>query len=142
MKLQKQRYNYADPQGGDCFRTCIACVIGMDRDEVPHWQASSGEHPSIQAEDWLNARGLEFEEAYHQADSVQAALDWMTAWVGDEPFLFYGQTRRGTCHCVIAQRGKIVWDPANYDASVIGPMPECGFYGGAIVRRGRNLAAA
>jgi hypothetical protein len=68
---QKQRYTRGNaPAGevGDCHRTCVAMILNMHRDDVPHFMKDC--HPSMTVEDpamraaeqaevdWLSKRGL------------------------------------------------------------------------------------
>jgi hypothetical protein len=36
-QLQKFRGSQVDGQFGDCYRTCVAMILNMDRDDVPHF---------------------------------------------------------------------------------------------------------
>jgi hypothetical protein len=69
MRPQKQRYRYAAPgRTGDCHRTCIAMILNMDRDAVPHFMdglptdGSAADASYAAAElmelQWLARRGL------------------------------------------------------------------------------------
>jgi len=69
VRPQLQRYRMqADGAEGDCYRTCLAMVLDLDRDEVPHFCAdvppgTAVTDPlhieSVRIErEWLAARGL------------------------------------------------------------------------------------
>ncbi|MER8983928.1 hypothetical protein [Mesorhizobium sp. M0843] len=134
MRFQKQRYNTADPDLGDCFRTSIAVILELDRDDVPLFPASDGPGQSAAAAEWLRERGFDIMETWFEAASPAEAFGTMHKWLGDEyPYVLYGATSQNTCHAVVGCGAEMVWDPSHYDATIVGPMPGCDFYGGAAV---------
>lgn len=44
---------------GDCVRACTATILGLPRDDVPHFVKAHPGHWRPHWEDWLNERGLE-----------------------------------------------------------------------------------
>lgn len=68
MKPQLQRYQSGFGNYGDCHRTCVAMILNMDRDDVPHFMEDL--RPGLPATDpasiaceqreaeWLAERGL------------------------------------------------------------------------------------
>lgn len=127
MKFHKQLFLH-DPENGvwgDCYRTCIACILNLNSpEEVPHENRDVTDVEQWELIDnWLRPRGLLRITIPINGDAgVEAALASGTYWVRNAvPFIFSGASRRGTCHAVVAQDGRIVHDPAWYDASVVGP---------------------
>jgi len=68
MRPQTQLHRGGTGVYGDCYRTCLAMVLDMDRDEVPHFcehvpPGTQPEDPAHIASDewergWLSGRGL------------------------------------------------------------------------------------
>lgn len=51
IKRQKQAFLHKPEEGvyGDCYRTCIACLLGIDRDAVPHFYSTEDGRQSDQS---------------------------------------------------------------------------------------------
>lgn len=134
MRKLKQAYKH-DPENGkfgDCFRTCIAMILDLGRDEVPnfaekHWNDSGNFNKA--ASEWLAARGLVLCFSYinggHPLERAIAAGD---ALAGNScGFIFSGMSRNGTNHATVAMGGEIWADPAIDDSGIVGPMDN-GYY--------------
>lgn len=96
---------------GDCWRTCIACILGLSRpDLIPHFVAD----------------GLDLS----RADDVAAARRWLRSNEGlDLGFVKLDDATRlgvpaiGTVaskagpwnHCVVVQHGAVIWCPSTGD---------------------------
>jgi hypothetical protein len=62
MRPQKQKFRHRPDEGewGDCHRTALASIMGLDRDEVPHF-GEGGPDPqefSRRVAVWLLSRGV------------------------------------------------------------------------------------
>lgn len=131
MTPYKQR-NQHDPDNGvfgDCFRTCLACLLDLTPGEVPHFhdQNPGADVAWAKMEKWLAGRGLAMiRVAYATADievilKLQANLN---------PGIFYllgGRTPGGVEHIVIAKDGAIHHDPALGEGGITQPT-EDGYY--------------
>lgn len=135
--FQKQA-NRHDPENGifgDCYRTCIAGLLGVDRDSVPHHVLTmdpellnSEVQPKYDA--WLAERGLQKLAIPVHGEGVD--LDEILAFQNTrtpQPALamLTGQSASGCNHVVIVGNGKIVHDPAINDSGITGPAGD-GFY--------------
>lgn len=101
---------------GDCWRTCIACLIGAaDPEEVPHFveqaeQAGPNEGATLAehwllARRWLRRRGLDL-----GVTALDAAADTGI------PYMLSVPSHRGPWgHVVIAQGREVIWDPSGLD---------------------------
>jgi len=125
IKPQRQEFRHDPIIGiyGDCFRTAIAIVIGMDRDDVPHWHEDMDMFEANRRYDqWLEDRRLSRICIYLSGDlSVDEALA-ETAHYSKAPFIFSGRSKNGTGHAVVAQDGCIVCDPSIDQSWIVGPM--------------------
>ena len=93
-------------QYGDCFRTCIACLLEIeDISSVPHFCDNTNER-------WvpdLNKRLGNFGYAYIDVTGVNN--EWYREQGINTHHVISGMGPRGTRHSVIGLNGEIVWDP-------------------------------
>ena len=131
MKSQKQLFRHRPDDGviGDCWRTCIACLLDLLPDEVPHfcddcWD--DGPTATARAKAFLATRGLSCIDY-----AISGELDDILRSVGQtNPGLHYmlcGKSRTGCNHLVICCDDGIVWDPSLDDAGIVGPADD-GYY--------------
>lgn len=112
---------------GDCFRTCVACLIGAsDPRHVPHFVAQS-----------IEAAGGQLDPAEGAWEDLAAARTWlraeheldlfpMTRSDADEMGVHYKATvisPTGVHHSVIGRAGQVVWCPAGYDVAKLDMLP-------------------
>jgi len=117
MKYHLQKFKHKDGNNihGDCWRTAIACILDLERDEVPHvYESELYKTGKASAEalmgKWLLDRGYTLVEIPY-ACNVDELLD-STVMVMS-PYLISAQSPRyDTNHVVIAQGGVIIHDPA------------------------------
>lgn len=119
---------------GDCFPCCIASILELPRDDVPHvyegegWLDKTGKVGMKRLQEWLGLHGLYFMEF---GVTVEALPSW-------EPFIdchyvLSGLSPRGHRHATVGFGGKIVHDP-HPDRS--GVVPDNGQYDlGFLVKR-------
>lgn len=121
---------------GDCHRTCIAMILDMDRDEVPHFMEhvpknADAESPEAQAaeraeREWMAARGLvPIHWGYTGDTSLEEVLKVLRLCSGTG--LILGCTSgAGFNHSVVVYDGRI-YNPAGGNATIAGPMRD-GFW--------------
>ena len=137
MGAYQKQANLHDPDNGiygDCYRTCLAGMLGFDRDSVPHFVTTmdpekweSEVQPKYDA--WLLERGLQ-ELAINLPGDV--SVDDVLAWQKARSFIptvsmLVGKSLTGCNHSVLVSEGKIIHDPSITDAGIIGPTGD-GFY--------------
>lgn len=109
MNYISQKYLHDPDNGqiGDCFRACIASILDLERDEVPHFARDHGTDYLRQLNLWLVPFDLYFMEMC-VPDGYEKIITDMPAYTivtGDSP-------RFKDCkHCVVAFKGEIVHDP-------------------------------
>lgn len=132
MKPQKQKFRHNEGNGefGDCHRTCIAMVLDLDRDDVPHFMDGipaglAPDHPDSQAaekaeRDWLAMRGLTPVYVPYLGDMpLQQLLDQLK-WCASNSAVILGCTSgNGFNHSVVVYKGEI-YNPNN--SGIDGPM--------------------
>jgi len=122
---QLLRHNPAAGQIGDCWRTCIACLLDLAPDQVPHFvepHLDDGPAATAFARRWLASRGFGLIQ-FAYTGALQGILDAQAAVNPDTYFLLGGMSRSGVLHSVIARNDAIEWDPHPDDVGVIGPDP-------------------
>lgn len=135
MRLQKQAYQHDPDNGifGDCYRTCLACMLNMDRDHVPHYVTTmnpddwaSVVQPKYDA--WLAMFGLqELAIPVHDADLDQILNFQKTRSAQPTVAMLTGRSASGCNHVVLVSDGEIVHDPSIVDSGIVGPCSD-GFY--------------
>jgi len=116
---------------GNCFQTCVACVLDLDLDAVPPqarcdhtWTDAKGERRYGPYFANLLGRYL---RKHHGLLYIE--LDVSTAGAAFAPRGYHflvGKTVRseqqGNCaHIVVADRGEMIWDPHPSHAGLVGP---------------------
>jgi hypothetical protein len=110
---------------GDCYRSCIAHLLGIPRDEVPHFGAH-GRHQNEAAQlarEWLAQRGLTIFECWaDDKTKLSTILDAYSRQNPGAPIILHGEAaaKGGEInHAVVMLDGAISYDPTG--AGVCGP---------------------
>ena len=119
MRKHKQLFIH-DPENkvyGDCFRTCLACLLDRKPAQVPHFFDCGEEGEARECFDaahaWLGERGLGlYEWPLNGSLMLDEALAWIHHYGRDSYTMLTGASIRGTNHTVIVHDGKIVHDPS------------------------------
>lgn len=136
MKPQKQLFRHRPSEGtyGDCHRTAIAIVLGLDAADVPHFMdgadGKNAEEAHDRCEAWLNARGIATINVLFPGEvPLREVLNTVAACNprGRPVFILGGESRNGVNHSVVACDGKIVCDPSQDESGIVGPCSD-GFY--------------
>lgn len=133
MKLQKQliKHDPENGQFGDCFRTCVAVIMGMDASDVPHFcdyiEARPKDHPENRhnrLSRWLAQFGLAPSFVAYVGDvyDLEDAMYYTSGQSPGVPMILTGQSETGCNHSVVILDQKIVCDPAG--TSIVGPTLE------------------
>lgn len=116
--LPKQQLLSAPGVTGDCWRCCIAAILQVPAEEVPHfYDRTQFESAEADAQRWLNARG-------YALVTTRASFD-VPRWHGDDvelPLIVSGPTERsrgmGKLHAVVKVGMKVVYDPHPSEAGL------------------------
>lgn len=133
-QLQKYRFRNAENIPGDCHRTCIAMILDMDRDDVPHFMADvSYDHekggPEWEAagklEDaWLRTQGLIAVAIPFAGDAQLSDIVSMFHNMNPNAAAILGCTsENGVNHSVVMYGGKI-YNPTGQQGTIKGPMKD------------------
>lgn len=115
---------------GDCFRTCLSCILDLVPSEVPHYMGESLPEKVIwnKYNRWLmdNHNLQLFSIAYSSLEDVFSTMRILNPGI---IYLLMGQGERGFNHQVLAMGNKIIHDPHPFGSRrLIGPDTDHGYY--------------
>lgn len=132
MKIQKQKYEHDPKNGvyGDCYRTCVAMILDMDRDDVPHFSKLAllnpeGPSASQYLREWLKSKNLGvFSVVLSGDNTIGEVLKMLGHIVNDVPIMLIGESGRyeGVGHVVVVKNGEIIADPSG--SGIVGPSED------------------
>lgn len=117
MSLATQHQRYTDTLGpikGDCWRTAVACLLEVPRDDVPHFIQDYWDHENTS--EWYLAT-QRFVEEHKPGWTLKPYGPSFPTYLDEgmpEYVILTGQSPRGDwLHCVVASAsdGSLVWDP-------------------------------
>lgn len=150
MTPQKQKYRHAEDEGqfGDCHRTCIAMILDLPRDDVPHFMEGTsmdwpdGDPRWLACEDaeraWLATRGLQpVHCAYDGSMPLSVVLAVLAHTVRNVPVILGCTSTNGGNHSVVYYNGSI-FNPN--DSGIKGPMRDGMWWVTTLAHQGKPLA--
>lgn len=115
IPVQQRITDHDPPNGiyGDCFKCCVASILELDYDDVPHFFAYIGNDPTFGIEafqKWLEKRCMYF---YYDAMSpAQLRLPECRQWLQGYHMMFGRAVGLPeSSHCVVAIRGELAYNP-------------------------------
>lgn len=139
---QRQAFRHAPDEGmlGDCYRTAIACVLGIERDSVPHSHEDlTGEEHAVFMDAWLRPQGLRRIFMPVLGDDCKEVADSIYPRGGGLPFILTGSGPRSVNHVIVVHGVDDYWCPTlgsvSAEIGLIGPaLPDKYFWVEWIVR--------
>lgn len=123
---QKQFFDAEKRQSGDCWRACLASILELDLEDIPHFvqeqEFGSGKNFLLETEAWLVERGLWL---------LNKQLPEGSSWRGPGTgyFILSGKSPRGDWeHAVVSLGGEIVHDPHPSRAGLDGSPTSVGIF--------------
>jgi len=105
----------------DCYRACVATVLGLSLSEVPNFYREAEERPSSTPgrypevydliRDWARTRGFAALFLPGQP-SLDYVLEQTYRLNPEAPFILGGRSKHGTGHAVVVCGGRIVHEPS------------------------------
>jgi hypothetical protein len=128
MRPLKQRYRHNPEAGvyGDCHRACLASVLEINPDDIPHFgdpREVPGNWDHHQRR-WLIARGYVPISMMFDGSELSDVLYSLHHLNPDTYCILGGSSRNGTGHSVVVCNGEIVHDPSLDDSGIVGPMED------------------
>lgn len=130
MQYQMQKYKHQPEVGiiGDCFPTCLACLLEIPRDDVPHFFEDWDGDPAPQWENvhtWLSGQGVRLLKIPYSGDGdYEAVISCVGNVNRDYRFLLTGTSNTGANHIVICKNGTIDHDPSIDQVGIVGPCDD------------------
>jgi hypothetical protein len=132
-RMAPQRCAAAPGEAGDCYRACLATILGVPASTVPNFNELArrtglvGEPSYLAMQDmvrtYLRPLGLSVFGTYCNGEwPIEKALDYFSGHSPGVPVIFNGQSIHlpDESHAVIALDGRIVHDPSG--AGIAGPV--------------------
>ena len=116
---------------GDCLRACIATILDLPAEDVPHFaDCGVSAHDTLaHARAWLKSRSLTIATfAYPGDEPVADVLEYMSRSNPDAIWMLFGSTSddQTDMHVNVCRGGKVVHDPAWVPTSIKQPYREGG----------------
>lgn len=114
MEMQDQTIMAGEGRVGDCFRACLASIIGKKTEGVPHFGLLGDLHAMETAVAWLNYHGYEVGTQASDYGPDEAEILPLHIMKGYSP--------RGIYHAVVGstETGEMVHDPHPSRAGIKG----------------------
>ncbi len=143
LSRQLQRFPHAPQRGiqGDCYRTAIACVLGVERDSVPHsHDEQTGDEAYAMMDAWLRPQGLTRIFMPVLGDSFSEIANVLYPRGGGLPLIVTGAGPRNVNHVVVVHGIDDFWCPTlgavSAEVALIGPaLPDGYFWAEWVVRK-------
>jgi hypothetical protein len=130
MTPQRQQFRHKPDAGitGDCFRACIASLLDLSIDNVPHFYDGTNDGPQTPEQteairSWFAARDMILIETAWSMTVEEALAFSAERWPGLH-IVMGGRSPRGVNHVVIIRNGKMVHDPHPDEAGIVGPTDD------------------
>lgn len=124
MMPQKQliKHNPSAGRYGDCYRTCVAIIMDLHADQVPHFCDKNIYTDDAMGtgacREWLHPQGLGLFQIFFPPDvHMEQLLHTLGTMSPGVPVIVTGKSSRGVGHCSVALDGKFVCDPHTGEAS-------------------------
>lgn len=113
------------PPEGDCFRTCLACIMDLDRDDVPNYHFDLVMDEIGNYNEWLRDANLYLAGIQYEDDDPDRMPDGYVIMTCTPPPDSRGQTYN---HCVVFKNRKPIWNPMPSYGEDIGDIGEYRYY--------------
>lgn len=137
MIEQKQLFLHKPEQGqiGDCFRTCVACVLDRPVIEVPHgfgefWvDEDTTVTPKVHAQlnDWLHKECYQVRFIEIPLEGTREQLGTYLQYYYHNMHVIVGCNSKHGGHSVVMKNNDYMWDPSIDNSGCVGPMSD-GYY--------------
>lgn len=127
--------NIARNTYGDCVRACIASILELPAQDVPHfYYDGDGKEGMKRAREWLNARSQSLFVTFYPGDTeVADLLNIVGEQNPDTHYMLFGVAEGEGNHCVVCQNNEIVWNPAWFGSKINGPLSDIGVWGVGVI---------
>lgn len=115
------KHDPANGTWGDCYRACLASILDLPSEQVPHFIQDREGQPEWRDDEraWLAARGLQAIVMVLKLP-LPTILEWLGAMNPEVHCIVMGMGSNGIPHAVVACGGSIVHDPGH--VGITGPL--------------------
>jgi hypothetical protein len=119
----KQTLLAEDGAVGDCWRCCVAAILQVPAENVPHF-LRDGRSLCADTQRWLNARGYALVQVRGgEYPSGFSFPGWGSDGTPAIPIIACGPTvrskKRGAHHAVVTVKGQLVYDPHPWNCGLL-----------------------
>lgn len=110
---------------GDCLRACVASVMDMRCEDVPHFadNDTDGDTAMREMREWMRTYEVApFIVAYPGEITRAELMDMMQTINPDSVYILFGGVSGGGDHCVVCRGGSVVHNPAWAGSHIVGPL--------------------
>lgn len=114
LTRQYQAFRHEPENGiqGDCYRTAVACVLGIERDSVPHSHDElTGPEAETFIDGWLKPQGLRRIFMPVLGDDLRTVAEAIYPRGGGLPLMITGRGPRDVNHVVVVHGPDDIWCP-------------------------------
>jgi len=132
--IEFKQLNFHRPEEGligDCFRTCIGCLLDMPPESVPHftelgdWKADTSLETQRLLNVWLEQFNLRYIE--YPLEATEETLQIYLRHYFPDMYVHVGCSSKHGGHSVIRKNEDYIWDPSKDNSGCVGPMKD-GYY--------------
>lgn len=133
MQYYKQLVKHSDNENGDCFRTCIANMLDMHPEHVPHFFAACVSDPWKYVTDWMKQHGRQMIFVPFHAPDAMTVRSIMPHVAPDVYYMLMGEDKSGMNHAVVCINSNVEFDPSWTDVGVHRPLETGEFFVGMFI---------
>lgn len=126
MRKHTQRFVHDPDSGqyGDCVQASLACIMGLELDEVPvlNGESVSGAIQRDLTREFLKSKGYRIITMAVSAGSTQEVLNWVDYYNPGAVYMLSGVSVRGFNHVVVCRGREFYHDPHPSRDFLCGPM--------------------
>lgn len=112
---------------GDCFRTCLACMLDLPTPSVPHFldKGQTGDDFWLPLQKWMSDAGLYLLTLPYEGEtSLEDVLKAIGGLNPGNRYMLSGMSPRETNHVVVCLDNEIEWDPSPPGGDLVGPCDD------------------
>lgn len=123
---QRNRHDPANGVYGDCHRACVASILELPYEEVPHFSDGPDDGRFAERErDFFARWGLvPITVAYNGHATLDQIMLTLKVQCPGVYALLGGSSRNGTNHSVVVLDGEITHDPSIDQSGIVGPCSD------------------
>ena len=142
MIEHKQLFLHKPEEGiiGDCFRTCVACVLDIRPNELPHGFGEFWEDKDVNVTLKVHAQlnkilaNWDYRFIEYPMDCTREQLGTYLRHYYTDLHIIIGCNSKNGGHSVVMRNDDYIWDPAIDNSGCVGPMDDGYYWIGMLVR--------